>query len=283
MKKNIIISLIAICIISFSIAFTIYLLSEKQYMHILNQNKETYTEYIDLKDITNLNTIDIECDIADIYIINSDRDDIQVTYEAYTFSQFNTDTSDNKLSISTNIKKHPFMNLSHYKAKLTIELPNKYRDQLNLSSNCGNVDIDGNFSTLKVHTDVGNSNINGHIEYADISSNTGNIKVFGTVDSANIESDVGNIKFSPDNIASGSYACETNMGNIYLSLPDLVDFQLSAHTDLGEISYEQWKDRLPKIYKRSETDLRLVSGNGETEIDANSDIGNINIMFKFPD
>lgn len=209
-----------------------------------------YSKYYDSRDLginSDLSSINIDTTSSDINIQFYDNTNVKLNIESKVKHNANFDSlidrfiiENNTLYISTN---ESFLNFVK-NLKLTIYIPNTYKNDLSIGTTSGDISIS--------NTNLNNLNINStssDIELNNVSSTNSTISTTsGDIDLSNVNFTSSNIKTSSGDISSnssllGNTQIETTSGEIELHLNDIGtnntisstsgDVELSIPSDIG--------------------------------------------------
>ncbi len=283
-KKWLIISIILF--ITFAMSTVIVALLCFNFPSVINLYSNNYkhradksmSESADLKDI---DTIDINCDIADLSIEPYSGSTASIEYIAKEDSQIKLKKTNGKLTIDAIYGKGPKLDLSFLHSnniKLIIKLPESYNKELNVDNDSGDITLNGSFTKVTLNADVGDIDAQVDADYLNVDCSVGNTKIKGNIASSNIKSDVGNIHYKPILSASGEHTLKSNVGNIDLDLDEDSNVSVEAKTDLGEINNKFNFTSITKDDKKGfATSFAAYNKDGESTISLDSDSGEITI------
>ena len=239
---------------------------------------KTMSESADLKDI---DTIDINCDIADLSIEPYKGNTASIEYIAKEDSQIKLKKTNGKLTIDAIYGKGPKLDLSFLHSnniKLIIKLPENYNKELNVDNNVGDIKLNGSFTKAKLNADVGDIDAQVDADYLNVDCSVGNTKIKGNIASSNIKSDVGNIHYNPTLSARGEHTLKSNVGSVNLDLDEDSNVSVEAKTDLGEINNKFTFTSITKDDKKDfASSFAAYNKDGESTINLDSDSGEITI------
>ena len=235
---------------------------------------KSMSESADLKDI---DTIDINCDIANLSIEPYSGSTASIEYIAKEDSQIKLKKTNGKLTIDAVYGKGPKLDLNflhNNNIKLTIKLPENYNKELNIDNNVGDIKLNGSFTKAKLNTDVGDIDA----DYINVTCSVGDAKVSGNISSSKIESNVGNIHYKPMLSKKGEHTLKSNVGSIDLDLDEDSNVSVKASTDLGDITNKFSFTNITKDDKKDfASSFVAYNKDGESTISLDSDSGEITI------
>ena len=238
----------------------------------------TISESAEIKDI---DTIDINCDIADLIIEPYKGNTASIEYIAKEDSQIKLKSVNGKLTIDAIYGKGPKLDpnfLHNNNIKLIIKLPENYNKELNVDDNVGDIKLNGSFTKAKLNADVGDIDAQVDADYLNVTCSVGDAEVTGNINSSNIETAVGNIHYKPMLSKKGEHALKSDVGSIDLDLDEDSNVSVKASTNLGDINN---KFNFTSITKDDKKDLAssfaAYNKDGESTINLDSDSGEITI------
>ena len=238
----------------------------------------TISESAKIKDI---DTIDINCDIADLSIEPYKGNTASIEYIAKEYSQIKLKKANGKLTIDAIYGKVPKLDpnfLHNNNIKLTIKLPENYNKELNIDNNVGDIKLNGSFTKAKLNADVGDIDAQVDADYINVTCSVGDAKVSGNISSSKIESNVGNIHYKPMLSKKGEHTLKSNVGNIDLNLDEDSNVSVEASTDLGDINNKFSFTSITKDDKKDfASSFAAYNKDGESTINLDSDSGEITI------
>lgn len=283
-KKWLIISIILF--ITFAMSTVIVALLCFNFPSVINLYSSNYkhradksmSESADLKDI---DTIDINCDIAVLSIEPYSGSTASIEYIAKEDSQIKLKKTNGKLTIDAVYGKDPKLDLNflhNNNIKLTIKLPENYNKELNVDNNVGDIKLNGSFTKAKLNADVGDIDAQVDADYLNVDCSVGNTKIKGDIASSNIKSDVGNIHYNPTLSARGEHTLKSNVGSVNLDLDEDSNVSVEAKTDLGEINNKFTFTSITKDDKKDfASSFAAYNKDGESTITLDSASGEITI------
>ncbi|TKC15364.1 LiaG family protein [Robertmurraya kyonggiensis] len=248
-------------------------------------------------DITDkIDNIEFNIASASVTIIPENRDDLeaQLTGKGKVTVKQKGDT------ITVEYKQKWFSWFQFFNhSKLTVYVPEDYKEDMVIDIGSGNLDVSGESSKqpykvnhLILDMSSGNVELNDLVvnEFA-FNGSSGNVEIH-SLDSKTASVDVssGNVKISDfageleADISSGrfdaqfaelrdSISIDVSSGNVSLDLPDKADFALEGETGSGNISTS-----LPlKIEKQDKHEIKGTHGSGQHEIEIDVSSGNVEI------
>ena len=120
----------------------------------------------------------------------------------------------------------------------SVILKNATANEINILTDAGNVEADGNFSNIKIATGVGNVRVAGQASAADITTELGNVKLNAlAVNSLNITTELGNIEGSLAGSASDyKITLDGGIGKSNISNTDVGEKTLTIKRTMGSIN-----------------------------------------------
>ena len=238
----------------------------------------TISESAEIKDI---DTIDINCDIADLIIEPYKGNTASIEYIAKEDSQIKLKKTNGKLTIDAVYGKGPKLDLNflhNNNIKLTIKLPENYNKELNVDNNVGDIKLNGSFTKAKLNADVGDIDAQVDADYLNVICSVGDAEVTGNINSSNIEATVGNIHYKPMLSKKGEHTLKSNVGNIDLDLNEDSNVSVKASTNLGDINNKFNFTSITKDDKKDfASSFAAYNKDGESTISLDSDSGEITI------
>ena len=218
------------------------------------KSSETFNSY-------NIHTIVADFDSYNIVAEKYSGKDIKLSWYGEKKANCKTDEANGVLTVKYYSGKSQFSysNLRFVNKKyhtLKIELPQEYLGKISLSSQSGQIDVDG----INVESGISASTLSGTIEINNVSSGqdisitatSGNIKMkdinlngdfYGQIDNGNIDAfNIGNVK---------SFKLEATSGQIYFQ--DITADVFTAESTSGNIRFKD-------IYANDSVTLRATSG-----------------------
>ena len=216
--------------------------------------KREYKKIVFTETYDNLNKIDIDVNIGDVYFKNSSDDKIKVeiaSKEKYVDVKNN---ENNELTINVKGPKCNFLCFNQKASRITVYLPKDYDKKitvkqdlgdlkaadfkklaLNVQNNLGDVKVDG-VASLTGKLKMGDVKAENIYSYINIKNNMGDIKIANlslTKDST-IKDNMGDIKIEKTN--NIYIDAKTNMGDIKVKNNNRKGkYALAVHTDMGDI------------------------------------------------
>ena len=283
-KKWLIISIVLF--ITFAISTVIVALLCFNFPRVINLYSSNYkyradktmNESADLEDI---DTIDINCDIADLSIEPYSGSTASIEYIAKEDSQIKLKKANGKLTIDAIYGKGPKLDpdfLHNNNIKLIIKLPENYNKELNVDNNAGDIKLNGSFTKAKLNADVGDIDAQVDANYLNVTCSVGDAEVTGNINSSNIEATVGNIHYKPMLSKKGEHTLKSDVGSIDLDLDEDSNVSVEAKTDLGEINNKFNFTSITKDGKKDfASSFAAYNKDGESTITLDSASGEITI------
>ena len=285
LKRFIIINLILVCI-GLIIVFIVNMLKDN-YRNIYKLGDEVIFEQTYN---TIFNEIDIDSKMTDIYIRESNENNVRVVIYGEK-EYFNVSEKNNKLFIKNNKKNMIALDFYSCISKIELFIPPHYNDLIRIDSEFGNLQVE-RFSNLKLNVEqeygnfLGNeiyflklNNEYGNIQIEKINmvlidSNSSNIKI-NNVDDLTIDSEFGNIEV--ENI---NKKLKLNVENGIITINNLIiDADSSIKANYGKIKIgktneikiktktDRGKSKVKNNYKNSEIELDVYNKKGDITID----------------
>ena len=281
-KKWLIISIILFITFAMSTVIVAFLCFFPGVINLYSNNykhraDKSMSESTDLKDI---DTIDINCDIAVLSIEPYSGSTASIEYIAKEDSQIKLKKTNGKLTIDAVYGKGPKLDLNflhNNNIKLTIKLPKNYNKELNVD-NVGDIKLNGSFTKAKLNADVGDIDAQVDADYINVTCSVGDAKVSGNINSSKIESNVGNIHYKPILSKKGEHTLKSNVGSIDLDLDEGSNVSVKASTDLGDINNKFSFTSITKDDKKDfASSFAAYNKDGESTINLDCDSGEITI------
>lgn len=198
--------------------------------------------------------INVDTDIADIYLVPSKENAVKVVCTEKENSPHNITLANGTLKIK-NAEKHWYEYISAFsfnKSKITIHLPETLYTSLDLNTNTGSINIEGISATqMNVETDTGHISLNsiGWSESVSLEADTGHINVSDTrCNKMNAQTDTGSVTLS--DVKYYDLICESDTGDITLTNV-ISEGNINTETDTGDIIFDN-SDAV-NIYAKSST------------------------------
>ncbi len=214
----------------------------------------------------NISLVDMNVDVADIYIKNSSGDKVRLVI--YGEEEDTTyDVLNGKMTVNVKGKSCIGICFNKLKSKVEVYLPSSYEGEIKLSNNygdikiedfvnanidikanCGDVDVDS-VKEIKVENDYGDVHL-GTVKAATIINDCGDVEV-NEVGRVSIENDLGDIKLGK---VLERLDVEANCGDVKISSLNLLE-NSTIKNDLGDVEIGMTNS----IYIDAETSLGDVS------------------------
>lgn len=153
--------------------------------------KESKELVLDQTYDTTFEKIDINTEAGNVYIKNTNDENIRVIIYGEKDNSKVEDTTD-ILKITGNTKKCSFICINNEVARIEVYLPNNYDKNITITNDVGDIKIE-NFENnqFNVQSDTGDINID-YIKSADIRVHTGDVKI-NKIDTLNVKSTTGDV------------------------------------------------------------------------------------------
>jgi len=225
-----------------------------------------------------VNEIVISSNYANVEILPTNSDDINITLKGYT-KNHNERTVSHLVTLNENAgklvvdaNKSWFLNISffnfklHEREDLIIHLPKKHYELINIKNDVGKTVVkDMTVEQLTVENSVANMNLeNVQAKVIDVENNVGNITLKNNTGKIFAENDLGNISVIIDEI-NNDMTFIANVGKISLTVPTIPDdTTFKANTSLGSV----------QIFGESGS---VINKGANYIISMTTDIGNISV------
>ncbi len=245
-------------------------------IRLMNGGFNAGFKFFDLEDATelvvdkvyddNINLVDMDVDVADIYFKNSSDEKVRLVIygeeENTTYEVLNS-------KMGVNVKGKPCIGLcfNKKKAKVEVYLPSSYEGEVKLSNNygdikvddfvnanidikanAGDIDIDG-VKEIRIESDYGDTHL-GEAKVATIINDCGDVEV-NEVGRVSIENDLGDVKLGK---VLERLDVEANCGDVKISSLNLLE-NSTIKNDLGDVEIGMTNS----IYIDAKTSLGDVS------------------------
>lgn len=213
-------------------------------------------------DLTNINTIKVDCTSSDIVIKNSDSSNMRVVQKTNkklaNDEKCLVEQDNNEVTIQSNHNNNfGFFFFSTISDIIEIYIPKDYSKDLIIETSSGDIEFDSDINANKLSCNASSGDIygknqinskdvklnvsSGDIEVADINSNTydietssGDITVDSLSGSGEASSSSGDIELKYKDIADYSKVNATS-GDIDLKVPDGLNFEFKGYCTSGDI------------------------------------------------
>lgn len=220
-----------------------------------------------------LKTLDIKANAADVYIKNSNDNEIRVIIYGNK-SKTSVTTESNNINIVSKEKSCSLFCFYQTIAKVEVYLPDDYSGNIKIVNNYGdtevekfkraNIDIKEDYGDVKVDKvkkikikESAGDVIVGTVNDAEIKNNYGDIRVKKVTNYLNLSNDCGDINVNYININKDSYI-KDSYGNIKVGSTNEV--YIDAKTDLGDV-------KVNNNYRKSEITLKIDNDCGDISIE----------------
>ena len=203
----------------------------------------------------NFSKIEIDSEAGDIYIKESDNDNVKVVIYGDK-NKTTVDKNDNNLVINAKAKKCVGFCFNFKKAKIEVYIPKDYSNKIKIDSNYGDIEVDDfTSSKIEINNDYGDIKIDG-VYKLKVENDYGDIKVKNITGSLNIENDYGDIKIDNINITDDS-SIKSDFGDIRIG--DTNEVYIDAKTDLGDV-------KINNNYNKSDITLKIRNDCGDIKV-----------------
>lgn len=218
--------------------------------------KNEYKKVVFEKTYTDINNIDIDTNIANIYIKKSTTDEYKVEI-ASKEKYVDVKNDDNDLTINVKGPKCKFMCLNTKASRVTIYIPSNYDKKITANLDMGDLRVE-NFKKLKLEVD----NDMGDVKVDGVSSLTGKVsmgdfKIKKVYDYINIKNNMGDVKIKDLTITKNS-SIKSNMGDIKIEKTN--NIYIDAHTSMGDTKVKK-NDRKGKYSLTIKNDMGDIKVN----------------------
>lgn len=235
-------------------------------------------------DPAEIKQINVEADVVDTKIDKSPDADIHVLLDGKVSEKrkdnidFHVEADNGELKIDLegeekiSISFLPFNDWGSI--KLTILLPEKQFDQLDLISNVGGITVNyGDFNTVNVESDVGDIELHDVIsKTAYVTSSVGDIRILQAQGKWDIKSDVGEVNLHLKEWEN-DIEIASDIGDIEVEIAKkTADYTLDLGSDIGDVEVEGFD-----LNRDGGNDVYLQSGSGEPLLEVTSDVGDIEV------
>lgn len=248
-------------------------------------NTHKYTKQDQIVYNEEITTINLDVETKSLLIKTHSQDSITIDHYKSEADQWDINLDNKTLNINQKVKKKLFrFNFGFEKSEyrtIIIKIPINGFYNLNLTTNTGNINIDGlTINLLDINVDTGDVNINNSNINAKtlIKTDTGNIKLMNTnTKEVNLKSSTGNVILNEVNaekldskISTGTYHIKslnsdninltTSTGNINIE-GNYQNYSLELSTNTGKVringetktKYYEIEKELPKISAKTNT------------------------------
>ncbi|MCK5673654.1 MAG: DUF4097 family beta strand repeat protein [Spirochaetales bacterium] len=254
-----------------------------------NINEE---KFYNMDDIKNLDIAVSSADVR-ISVVNSDKLRVHLHGSSSSQKPYLTDKKVNS-RLSIKVDRKSSFGISRSNLILEIELPGKYKQNLEIRSSSGDISVsnielnifkvdlssgDLNLQTLNVRDFYYDSSsgklraVNIESQETELEASSGSIIIDKFSGNIKAKLSSGNIKFAYSNFKN-SISINNSSGDITISLPDKSNFELNAKTSSGKItcdfpitiSGEQNRDELKGIVGTGENTITIKVSSGDISI-----------------
>lgn len=218
----------------------------------------------------------IDSDVSGITILPCSGKDLLIRYDAFQDSDFKVTEEGNALRIKTRVSSSGQKILTVQNARLELQVPSGYQKDLEIRSDIGSIDLEGDFRILDIHTRVGSLEADASADQILFSSDVGSLSAEGSFLSARLKSRVGSFDFKTDEMREGDYFFSTDVGSVDLIIPADADATLEVSTELGDI---ECTAAFGKISRQEAIHKRLSAKNksGAAGIEISTNTGSVTI------
>lgn len=205
--------------------------------HYDYDNSSDFTESRDISFDDSLSSISVNTTSIDVFIKYNDINDINVSLQSNRNISFDKiinkcDISNNTLNISTD--ESLFRNFR--RAKLTISIPNKYKNNISINTTSGDINTSNasinNLSTFSTSGDIELYSVNSTL--SKIGTTSGNIEANNSnLGDSDVKSTSGDIELLLNDIGLNS-SISTTSGDIELSIPNTIGYNANFTTVSGD-------------------------------------------------
>jgi lia operon protein LiaG len=242
---------------------------------------ETYLQEKSV-DSSAIRSIKTETDTFNVTLTPGTSDDIKVRLEGDVSKKlvddiiFTAIPKGDTLYIVGDTKDRFSIGISIVNLKMTVELPAKLWDSINIETDTGNIVIDQlEADKLNLKSDTGNLKLSNYVTKDFVfKTDTGNITLTDGKGSLKGETDTGNVRVESDELLN-NIAVKTDTGNIIINVDkDPVSVAINIKKDTGNTNVE-WDGF--SFNKESDTYVEGMIGSGDIKIDLESDTGNFKL------
>ncbi|WP_053372101.1 DUF4097 family beta strand repeat-containing protein [Paenibacillus sp. FJAT-27812] len=233
-------------------------------------------------DASSLKSIYAKTDTFSVNFVRGTSDDIQLRLEGNASAQYKdkivlkADQKGDTLYIEGNTKNSFTFGISIINLKLTIELPEKVWDTVDINTDTGNITIEQmEAENLKLKLDTGNLKVSNY-SFKEIlfDTDTGNVTFTDGVGSIKGETDTGNIRIENDELR-GDIALESDTGNVTINVdkqPQSAAIHIQKDVGSSKVEWAGFTDT-----NDSKSIIEGKIGNGDIQIAVKSDVGNVKL------
>ena len=219
-------------------------------------SKENYTleKVYDEEFTDEFKLIDIDVEVADVYVKVSEDDKTYVkvyNYEELTDVKVSSDT----IKITAKTKKC-FMFCNNKGGKVEVYLPSNYSNDIKVKSDVGDINIEGfRDAYLEVDTNVGDLEVD-KIKNVIAKSDVGDIKIDNIYEYVKIKTNVGDVRIENLNITKDS-EIDSEIGDVKINA--INDIYVDAKASVGDV-------KVNKNDRKSEITLKITSSVGDIKV-----------------
>ncbi|WDV47008.1 DUF4097 family beta strand repeat-containing protein [Clostridiaceae bacterium M8S5] len=271
----------------FKKGFSIGFMNKKDEVKKEESKKVPQTINIDtlekIKDLKDINNIDIDTVSSNINILSSTSDSISIhfkgTAKGYVKGEepkLIINKNDNDIRIEIKHKNSNISGSRYFNASLEIRVPTKHFKLFSVNSVSGNIKAKNITSDIfRAETVSGDQDIK-ECTNKDVQTNcvSGNVKLANITGSLNIDNTSGNLNVEFDKITD-SIKMETVSGNIAMIIPNGSNLDLKMDTTSGELSVYS-----PLSIPKKQKSANITIGDGGNDVSLSSVSGNIYVNNK---
>lgn len=229
--------------------------------------KESKELVLDQTYDTTFEKIDINTEAGNVYVKNTNDENIRVIIYGEKDNSKVEDTTD-ILKITGNTKKCSFICINNEVARIEVYLPNNYDKNVNITNDVGDIKIE-NFENnqFNVQSDTGDINID-YIKSADIRVHTGDVKI-NKIDTLNVKSTTGDVIINEVNELTVS----TTTGDIEINK---VNNYIDSSSTTGDVTIDNLNLTKDSKITCTTGDV-LIKNTNEIYIETHTSVGDSNI------
>jgi lia operon protein LiaG len=233
-------------------------------------------------DASAIKSIHAETDTFNVTFVPGTTDDIRLRLEGNASKQhidkiiLKADTKGDTLYIEGNTKNNFSFGISIINLKLTVELPEKLWNTVEIKTDTGNISVDqlkaGQFN---VKLDTGNLKVSNY-SFKDIvfETDTGNVTFTNGVGSIKGETDTGNIRIENEELRN-DIALQSDTGNVTINVdkhPQSAAIHIQKDVGSSKVEWDGFSDNNDS---KSVVDGKI--GSGDIQIDIQSEVGSVKL------
>lgn len=233
-------------------------------------------------DASSIRSVHTETDTFNVSFVRGTTDDIQLRLEGNASKKnvnnivLKAEPKDDTLYIEGSVKNHFFVGVSIINLKLTVELPEKLWESVDIESDTGNIVIDQlNADEIKVKSDTGNLKASNYSTGQFVfESDTGNVALTDGAGRLNGETDTGNIRVESKEIRN-DISLKSDTGNVTINVdkhPQSASIRIQKDIGNSNVEWDGFSDR-----NDSKSVVDGMIGSGEIQIDIQSEVGNVKL------